>query len=314
MNPNNPDPNSQNQPDLSSITPPPATPPAEPSSTPPPLEPPPASPASPTLLPDLNAQPPFQTPPDQGSGATFPPPQTTAPAQATADPMFTNAPFTTPAENIQAPSPLSSLDQLNTTAPTFTPPSSPEFSQTPEAPIQPTEQSTSGGGFNWPDQNTIQPGSPTAEALNIPDPITAGQSEPAPSDLSHLVNTAEQPVVPTAQPETLITQPTSSVTEVPNIPTEENHKGVPKWIIGLGVGLLLAVAAASAYFILGIGRTPPPASIPAEGTQESAPAVVPTAIPTITLPTQTPSTSSALPGTSAPATSAADLLRQRQGR
>ena len=113
--------------------------------------------------------------------------------------------------------------------------------------------------------------------------------------------------------ETLIV-PSTVTPDIPTIP--EENKGIPKWLIGVGVGILILVAGASAYFILNIGKAPQtPTSAPAQVTQEVQP---PAPLPTTT-PQENPSaTGSAnfgqLEGTATQpqATSAADLIRQRQ--
>lgn len=141
-------------------------------------------------------------------------------------------------------------------------------------------------------------------------------SDSAPTDLSHLITTDTINADPkeAQAPETLVT-PTSISPEVPNLSTE-GVKGIPKWVIGLGVGLLIVVVGASAYFILGIGQPPQTSSIPA--TQE------PTTTQQIkTPPVAQPSPQSAATGSASfgdlegtrQATSAGDLLRQgQQGR
>lgn len=177
--------------------------------------------------------------------------------------------------------------------------------------------------------------------LNPQDIYTASQpptaptspSEQAPTDLSHLipdspVNTQpEQPVYipPVTQPETLIVPPDGN--EVgPSIPTtEEGHSKIPKWVIGVGIGLLLAVAGATAYFIWpGFGNTAnvtPTTDQPAviESTPQT-PIAAPTATPTPALDGSLPdgsnsgfgSVDGSTTATPTPPTSAADLLRQRQ--
>ncbi len=146
-------------------------------------------------------------------------------------------------------------------------------------------------------------------------------TESVPTDLSHLIsNTNSVPGQPA--PETLIA-PSVSTPEVPNLSTQ-NHKGMPVWLIGIGIGLLLMVAGASAYFILGIGQpTKTTTSLPATvATSTSSPTTAPVTQPTSQpAPIQSGSvaTGSAnfgeLQGSgSQTATSAADLLRQRQGQ
>lgn len=179
--------------------------------------------------------------------------------------------------------------------------------------------------FNQPEAPSWQP------------PITASSPEPAPTDLSHLIpdsptssvvgGQSEQPVYapPITQPETLIVPPDGN--EVgPNIPTTEGgHSKIPKWVIGVGLGLLLAVTGATAYFIWpGFGNTinlTPTTDQPATTEQPATipTPTVPTATPTPILDGSTPDGSGggfgAVDGsanTPTPPTSAADLLRQRQ--
>ncbi len=164
-------------------------------------------------------------------------------------------------------------------------------------------------------QPTWVPDSSASLADQAPSISPTPPTEPAPTDLSHLIsnnpegglnvlNTAETLVVPS--------QTSGSAPEVPTVPTE-SHKNIPKWLIGVGVGLLVLVAGASGYFILGVGQNKQSTSVPAEISQ-----TVKTP-PPIAAPTAEPSaaTGSAnfgeLQGSGAQqATSAADLLKQRQ--
>lgn len=120
-------------------------------------------------------------------------------------------------------------------------------SPSPETPVSPI------------DQTDVQAAlSPTSSPQTINN---------TPTDLSHLIdqstnanpNSIYTPATLSQQPETLIV-PTGDPAVV------ENTSGgsVPKWLIGIGVVLLISVAAASAYFILGIGKnTSQTTSIPA---------------------------------------------------
>ncbi len=127
-------------------------------------------------------------------------------------------------------------------------------------------------------------GVPTqASAIDTTSPVTPPaqapyQPENAPTDLSQLIagsNTApaEPNLQTSAAPETLVVSQSNAETpEVPTLPTQ-GRSGIPKWLIGVGAGLLLVVIGASAYFILGIGQGPK--------TTTSVPAVTQTSTPTV---------------------------------
>lgn len=163
--------------------------------------------------------------------------------------------------------------------------------------------------------NPSTPAQPPATTPTEPAPV---QSEPAPTDLSHLISNNSQPENnASTSPETLVVPPTNATPEVPTVPTE-THKGIPKWVIGVGIGLLLVVAGASAYFILGIGQPKTATSLPAT---QSAKTTIQTPPPVATA---APQTAPAAPNSAnfgqlqdsgtqqQAATSAADLLKQRQ--
>lgn len=166
-----------------------------------------------------------------------------------------------------------------------------------------------------PDQTTPPPPPPTEPTSSGPAP------ELAPTDLSHLINNNPQPdngqnVSPSA--ETLVVPPqnSSSIPEVPTIPTE-GRKGIPVWIIGVGIALLIIVVSASAYFILGIGQPKTTTSLPAqiEKTTVKVPPPIPTPAPQPTAPAATGSANfGQLQGNSASpsATSAIEAAKQRQ--
>jgi hypothetical protein len=180
------------------------------------------------------------------------------------------------------------------------------------------------------------------------------QSEPAPTDLSQLIasqpegsssglpqsnsapiDTSGAPAItipisadpaaapaynpPLSQPETLVAPPQPGTAQAVN-PTASHSGGIPKWVIGLGVGLLLAVAAASAYFILGVGQTKT-ASAPTSNpqTQITPPVTAaPTAQPVVVVVTPTPVASSsasssfgALTGSTASASASPTSALQR---
>ena len=175
-------------------------------------------------------------------------------------------------------------------------PTIPATAAIPEQPVAPTEP-------------TIPSFSPPA----APEFAPPTSSESTPTDFSQLSGQAsDQPVYspPLSQPETLVVPPSSP--EPTTLQADGGRHGIPKWVIFVGAGLLLAVLGASAYFILGIGQTQTD-SLPA--TEQQTLITPPVASPTIQQPT--PATSSAgfgsFAGSPSPlATSAADLLRQRQ--
>lgn len=241
--------------------------------------------------PDLNSTfssptPPPPPPPEPSFPPPPPPPPFAPPPPPPSEPIPTWNPPSPPAAD---PNPI----------PTWTPP-------TPEPESPQTVNSALDNPFNAP------PAPPPIDSQ--PTPI---QSEPAPTDLSHLVEN-ESPVYtpPLSQPETLITPQNgtvSSMPEIPNVPGEtEGGNGIPKWVLGLGIGILLAVIGASAYFILGVGKPQEEAtSLPATVEQKT----LTTPPPPVTSPT--PATEAGTfgeVGGTKPATSAADLLKQRQGR
>lgn len=115
----------------------------------------------------------------------------------------------------------------------------------------------------WVPPQTLPQAHP--DSTNLSDttlPTSSEPSEQAPTDLSHLIGSSDTSNQVATQPETLV-MPQTPTPDVPSIPIE-NKEGIPKWVIGLGVGLLIIVAGVSAYFILGIGQTPKNTSLPAQ--------------------------------------------------
>ena len=334
--PNNPNPN----PLTSGITPPS---PADLNPTPP-LNPPPPSPA-----PEFPSQPPSSAPSDNPPPAdTWTPPSTPPPAGGPTDtwtPPSTNATMDIPSPDLGTgstpPSPtFSPFNQANTFTPSTPPPAAPSepISGSPtsspldnplDAPLQPPPID----GSNQPSLTPTW--TPVQEPISAPPPFSSDQTptiseqttapnipstiqEPAPTDLSHLITSSQPGATQSTvnQPETLVV-PSSATPEVPNIATETNHKGIPKWVIGVGIGLLLVVAGASGYFILGIGQPPKNGSMPAtqapNTTQVKPPPPVATPVPQPSPETTGSANFGQLDGSgSQQATSAADLLRQRQ--
>ena len=209
--------------------------------------------------------------------------------------------------------------------PTVEPPAPAPFPPPPATPVNPPLAEPAP-----PSVETTLPQNPlTSSAENQPPSSQFGPApnEPGstPTDLSHLITnttdyaqSAEANLPSVSVPENLIVQPPNGNPEVPNIPTD-SHKGIPKWLIGVGIGLLLVVAAASAFFILGIGQTSQnTTSLPAS-TQSPKPAsqTSPSSSPKQSTPPSggfgqfEGSPAASIAPTPKPATSAAELLKQR---
>lgn len=283
--------NNPNWPNNPTATPPltGVTPPPDPlSSQPPPL---PADPWTPPS-PPLPSQPPA---PENPMPTWNPNPQPASAPTSEPVPTFTQnntSPLDNPWGSPTQPPAIDSSPPQSDPQPTWVPP-------TPA-----TDTST---------QAQALPNEPLS--YNQPNPSPAS-SEPAPTDLSHLISNNPLSSEPAA-PETLVVPSQGANTaEVPTVPTE-SHKGMPKWLIGVAIGLLVLVAGASAYFILGIGQNKQTTSVPAEVTKNSVQTP-----PPITTPTPQPSAPATATGSASfgqlqgggeqQATSAADLLRQRQ--
>lgn len=266
-----------------------------------------------------------------------------APSQPTPSPFDqpTAQPWTMPTTNSNPLGTTPNSDPLPTPEPAAAQPDpTPTFSPAPAAPLPPASSTsndlpaTTPSSLNnpWdapapqtaPDQNpTAQPSwNISAESATPAAPPTPSVPEDAvPTDLSHLIGNNTPPSGAPAA-ETVVVPATP---EVPNLSTQE-HKGIPKWVFGLGAGLLLIVIAASAYFILGIGQpAKPTTSLPATVAPKTATQVKPPATPIAAAPSIAPTlpaaTGSASFGelqggaaTPAPASgsSSLDLIRQRQ--
>ncbi len=243
-----------------------------------------------------------------------------APTTTIPDPTFNMNPTPPPVAqnpnpvdpNIPASPPAQSMGDLNLGQPTPTIPSQPE-----------------NNAFNPAD--TYAPSAmPTPQSPQQPAPANP-TPESIPTDLSHLINNTGEPAPvytpPIIQPETLVVPSNASEnTVVPNVPSENEHRAIPKWAIGIGIGLLLAVLGTSAYFILGIGQNQQEStSLPAieQQTQQLVPPPVATPIsqaPAAEAPITNPSPDGSgsfgqLEGTTPTqpaASSAAELLLQRQ--
>lgn len=255
---------------------------------------------------NLQTAPPLQPPPIQPESSPL---SNQQPDLSTTPQMYPQNPvFETPdlSQLNTQPSPLPTPIQPEPAVeplPTFTPPSQ-DMQSNPSpldnplgAPIQPPPID----GSNQANPPAWAPPSQTA----------AEDTQSAPTDLSHLISNNNPQEQPQPAAETLIV-PNAASPEVPNLPSEE-RKGIPKWLIGIAIGLLLLVSGASAYFILGIGKTPETASVPAttekETTQIKPPPPVATPVPRPT-PQETGSSSFGELGGTQQATSAGDLLRK----
>lgn len=253
------------------------------SSTPPPPPPPPITPQMPPLTNPWDQ--PSQLPPSAQS------------------PDTTSSSGPVELQNLgggQAPSPLDNPWGNPAQTPATNSQSIP-ITPTTESSPQPTWMPTAPQPTNLPEPTPLPQTPPS------PPPV---QSEPAPTDLSHLITNNSQ------TPETLVVPPISP--EVTTTLPVDNHKDFPKWLIGVGVGLLILVTGASAYFILGIGQPPKTTSIPASEEQTTTLKNPPPIASPVSQPTPPTTSGSANFGqlegsgnTTPQATSAADLLRQR---
>lgn len=290
----------------------PSSPPTfDPLSPPPP--PPPASPLG-GLSPTFPQEPPPITPPPVAP--SWPP----APEPAPVPPP--PPPPTFPASPLPPPTPdLSSSWALPPIIPTSPPPntSTSSLDNPWGAPPQPPP-------INAPSSTPppwTPPASPSAspqgESLGGPQ-IPVETSDSPPTDLSHLVGNNSQPEpTPTNlnQAETLIV-PSTVTPETTTEPLEHIKRGLPKWLIGVGAGLLIAVLGASAYFILGIGQAPKTTSLPAVDTSQTKQIKPPAPIATPPVQSPAPGDNSASfgelqgGGQQATGSSAIETLRQRQ--
>lgn len=166
-----------------------------------------------------------------------------------------------------------------------------------------------------------------AQPANSSEPPSPTAPDTVPTDLSHLVDNSAMPVVGSgpviAQPETVV---------VPSAPdpnqavANTSSKGFPKVLLIVAGLVLILVAGASAYFILGVGKPEeniPGGSLPAQTTIPTPEQTVPTAEPTLvpgsegsssaTFGNVNGSGSANLKASPTPAggTSAIDLLRRR---
>lgn len=287
----------------------PASPWTPPVQTPDPWTPPPQSePAPLPLNPDPTPPEPPKDPSSDFNSHWTPPLPQSAPDTSTA----WSAPNPNPAQTPTWTPPITQTDAVPPQTPQ--PPAASPLDNPWGSPSQPPPLDGS--------QTPTQPSWMNTPTMTSPDqPISAAPMESAPTDLSHLIsgnnNASAEGVAAPAETLVVPSAPTANP-EVPNLPTDA-HKGIPKWVIGLGIGLLLLVLGASAYFILGIGQpAKPTTSIPATTENAEVKPPVPASAPT-SQPNTEPAASGSnnfgeFEGNGAPpqATSAADLLRQRQ--
>lgn len=152
----------------------------------------------------------------------------------------------------------------------------------------PTQPDSNITGFNltnsttppWVASAQNQPGQPF-----VSEPPTPNVQDAVPTDLSHLVDnplapaTGASPVV--AQPQTLV-MPTAP--DPNQAVANTTSKGFPKVLLILAGLVLIMVAGASAYFILGIGKPQENiegGSIPAQPAVPTPVQTIPTAQPTL---------------------------------
>lgn len=276
--------------------------------------------------PDFLSTPPISSPPIQPEPtiptSPFPTPATFSPPTPTDTNSIFNPPSPNPANDLNfSASAASSIPPISNPSPLDNPWNSPvqapaiDGSTAPSSPPTWTE-------IGNPTTPYIEPSIP-AQSSAQPNPAP---NELAPTDLSHLLgnNSSENPQSSAGGGSETLVMPSSNTNaapEVPNIPLE-GHKGIPKWLIGVGIGLLIVVASTSAYFILGIGQSSKnPESVPAQVSKTNVKTPPPIATPIPQPPSESTASDSANFGqlqeggatsTSQSATSAADILKQRQ--
>lgn len=287
-----------------------------------------------TPPPDLQAAAPASEPlkPEGTSGST----SSYEPFGASSSPPVTPS-WDTSAPATPAPTPVSTPSFNSWSTPSesgSTPTSQGVTSATPTEPA-PVSETQFGADSSSPlassfDLSSLSASPPTLSPASE-EPTTASSGiepiEPAPTDLSQLTENAgttpsaysEVYSPPVAAPETLVL-PSSEGGGIPaEAVTTHSSGGIPKLAIIGAVLIILTVAAASAYFILGIGQqgaqsTSLPAVEQAPLTNPPTPAPKAVSAPTPEA-TGSSSTFGDLAGTPKPSsspTSALELLKQRQ--
>lgn len=185
--------------------------------------------------------------------------------------------------------------------------------------LQPAESTSSFGSTGSDSSSSVGSG------LNLPsNPAPTPAGDAAPTDLSHLIgsnaSTPTASLQTSATPAVTASAPSGSPTPNPvvashNIPTNGGSENFPKWLIILGVVILLGAIAASAYFILGVGKTTSTTSTPIDKqlTNPPVPTTAPKQDPTPTL-AATPSATPAATLTATPKAtgSATSVLRTQK--
>lgn len=306
-------------------------------------------PVTPTVPTASTDTPTFSTPPpDFGAPVSFDPQNSLSSAPAVPDigsssiPAFSPAsstePVATPTTSWSIPSDNNNPAPLGGGEPSFNtpnpftqpavPPSEPQISGAiPQSSPTPSFDPSSMGGAIGENSGGVGSLS-TGEANPFTAPSASspnGLEDAVPTDLSHLVGdpgTQTNPVAAPVPTETVIVPQSQEATQA----VTGGGLSFPRWLIAVGVVVLLAVIGGSAYFILGVGKTQSTAESqsPTSSTPSDTSSFVPVEVPVEV--TSTPSgglgglvdegltpsptgTSSAQKGTSA-----LELLRQRQNK
>ncbi|MBI2330150.1 hypothetical protein HYU94_02070 [Candidatus Daviesbacteria bacterium] len=327
-NQNNPNSQNQNPASSSPSTPPASTwppPPSNPWGTAPFAPPPPPEP-TPSLPQDPIQPPPTDPAPLPSSVWPSSPPIQSEPAPLPSSDQTSPSSDTWPTPNQPKPTPSAIPNPM----PTFTPPeTSITAIPTPNDAIAPTTpdipsplDNPLGAPVQPPSIDNPQASIQPSWSMSVPPAPT----ESAPTDLSHLITNNPPSGSIQPAPEVLMVPPTATAgPEIPTTLPTTNHKSMPRWVIGLGIGLLILVIGATAYFILGIGQPSKTISLPATTTppvNNAARPAAPITTPAPTVqPSQQPTASDSASnfgelGGSAPSpatgSSSIDLLRQRQ--
>lgn len=156
---------------------------------------------------------------------------------------------------------------------------------------------------------SVQGGSIDLSTLSAPSSQATGLNETAPTDLSNLAAALGAPLEGSNNSQSSLQQPQSTVpvvsqgspplaTTPPTAPASANNivapsgKKLPKWaLMAAGAVGFLAVTAASAYFILGIGQTLPEPEVTQQPLTNPPRVVAPTTPPSPTASVNNPAAS-----------------------